>query len=657
MIRHRASNTLMGIAVLWIWLCSAAAFDSVTILNHGNPANRINIVFVGDGFQVSELAQYASTVQGTINHIFSQTPFREYKSYFNIYRVDVISNESGADHPDLGRFVDTALDSSYSCAGIQRLICSDGIKVFDAVGYAPVAADIIFVVVNDPDYGGSGGSFSVFSTHAAGSELALHEIGHSFGGLADEYFSPMLVYNGMEPSAPNVTIQTDWANVKWNHWIDPFTSVPTFQMTDGVPGLYEGAQYYEFDIYRPTPDSKMRTLGKPFESVNAEQLVLRTYDRVSPIDQMAPLPGVVTIPPGQEGTFTVEPMQPTHKNMLVEWYLDDISVGENPVLTLQSAGLNGGINQLRVEVTDASPLVRHDPANLLMDSVSWVVTDGPVIGSLSDQTILEGQLLQFDVHVTDETSVTLSARRSNGQVLSSFGANFVDHGNSTGTFSWTPADGQGGMDYFIEFIATDQNNLTDVVTARITVQRLVADMISPVSGSILASSTVDFHWTGDRPTAWWLDMGSSVGAVNYFDSGPLGGALSTTVTNLPTDGSTVFVRLWYFLSGNWLSKDFQYQAASSQPAISTPASGSTLTGAAVSFRWLSNGASISNWWVYVGSSVGGSSYFSSGLLAANTLSMSITGLPTDGSKIFVTLWYWTATGWRETNFEYTSTLQ
>jgi hypothetical protein len=312
---------------------------------------------------------------------------------------------------------------------------------------------------------------------------------------------------------------------------------------------------------------------------------------------------------------------------------------------------------LRVEVTDASPLVRHDPAKLLMDSASWVVTDGPVIGYLSDQTILEGQLLQFDVHVTDETSVTLSARRSNGQVLSSFGANFVDHGNSTGTFSWTPTDGQSGKNYFIEFIATDQNNLTDVVTARITVQQPVADMISPVSGSILASSTVDFHWTGDRPTAWWLDVGSSVGAVNYYDSGPLGAMLSTTVTNLPTDGSTVFVRLWYFLSGTWLSKDFQYQTASSQPAITTPAPGSTLTGAAVSFRWLSNGASISNWWVYAGSTVGGSGYYSSGFLAANTLSMTITGLPTDGSKIFVTLWYWTAAGWQAKNVEYTATLQ
>jgi hypothetical protein len=85
----------------------------------------------------------------------------------------------------------------------------------------------------------------------------------------------------------------------------------------------------------------MRTLGKPFESINAEQLVLRTYDRVSPIEQMAPLPGVVTIPPGQAATFTVAPMQPTHKNMFVQWFLDDIPVGENPVLTLQSSGLSG----------------------------------------------------------------------------------------------------------------------------------------------------------------------------------------------------------------------------------------------------------------------------------------------------------------------------
>ncbi|GEM_PF-2278820 len=562
MINGLTTKTILAIfLIFWMGKLVVAETNTTAVLYHGNPSNRVNIVFVGDGYQTSEITQYAATVNRIVNDIFLQTPFRQYKRYFNVYRVDLISNQSGSDHPEMGLYADTALDSYYNCYGQQRLICADPAKVYEAVASAPSAADIIFVVVNDSEYGGSGGPFSIISKHSLTSEIAMHETGHSFGRLADEYFSPMQSYSGPEPAAPNLTIEIDWANIKWNHWLDNFAPLPTTQKIFGVPGLYEGGLYHEFNIYRPTLNSKMRTLGMPFQSINAEQLVLRTYDRVSPIDTAIPAQRIVTIPPGQEKIFTVLSMRPNHPDMSVQWFLDDIPLGIDSNVSLYSSDLAGGINLLRAEVRDNSPLVRHDPTNLLMDSSEWTVTKGPVIDYLPDRNLLEGQQVQIDVQITDETPVTLNAHRSNGQALSTIGANFIDHRNSTGTFSWTPVYGQGGQDYFIEFNATDQLNLADTATTRISVRQLIADLINPIPGSVLTGSTVQFSWSGYLPTAWWLDIGSKLGTADYFDSGPLGGKMSTTVTNLPTDGSYIYVRLWHFVSGKWLSKDFQYQAA------------------------------------------------------------------------------------------------
>ena len=544
MINGLTTRAILAIGlILWIGISAAAATNSTAVLYNGKPGNRVNIVFVGDGYQSSEITQYAATVNRMVNDMFAQTPFRQYKQYLNVFRVDVISNQSGSDHPEMGRYVDTALDSYYDCYGQQRLICVDSEKVYEAVAFAPIAADIVFVVVNDSEYGGAGGPFSIFSSHSAASELALHELGHSFGRLADEYFSPMQTYSGQEPAAPNLTVEVDWANIKWNHWLDAFTPLPTTLNLFGVPGLYEGGLYHEFNIYRPTLNSKMRTLGMPFQSINAEQLVLRTYDRVSPIDSAIPAQRIVTIPPGEKKSFTVLPMRPNHPDMSVQWFLDDMPLSIDSNISLFSSELAAGINLLRVEVRDNSSLVRHDPVNLLMDSSEWTVTNGPVFDDLPDQNLLEGQPVQFDIHITDETPVTLDAHQLNGQALSAIGANFIDHGNSTGTFSWTPVYGQGGQDYFIKFIAADQLDITDTVTTRISVRQLTADMIDPIPGSVLTGNAVKFCWTGNLPTAWWLDIGSQLGTADYFDSGPLGAKMSTTVKNLPADGSLIYVRL------------------------------------------------------------------------------------------------------------------
>src|SRR5262245_21366268 len=153
----------------------------VTIRNNGASDNRVDVVVLGDGYTASELGKYATDVETFVQGMFNQEPLRDYQRYFNVHRVDVTSHESGADHPERNPPVlrDTALDATYNCSGIQRLICVNLSKV-NGVLSRSVAADIrevVLVVVNDAEYGGSGGSIAVASVHPSAVEIVLHELG------------------------------------------------------------------------------------------------------------------------------------------------------------------------------------------------------------------------------------------------------------------------------------------------------------------------------------------------------------------------------------------------------------------------------------------------------------------------------------------------
>jgi len=180
---------------------------------------------------------------------------------------------------------------------------------------------------------------------------------------------------------------------------------------------------------------------------------------------------------------------------------------------------------------------------------------------------------------------------------------------------------------------------------------------SPTPGSTLSGATETFTWSdnGASVSNYWLYIGSSVGASDIHDSGDLGTATSTSVSGLPTDGSTVYVRLWYQISGSWLSQDYTYTAfaGGGTPGITSPTPGSTLTDATQTFIWSDNGASVSNYWLYIGSSVGASDIHDSGDLGTAT-STSVSGLPTDGSTVYVRFWYQISGSWLSRDYTYTA---
>ncbi len=178
----------------------------------------------------------------------------------------------------------------------------------------------------------------------------------------------------------------------------------------------------------------------------------------------------------------------------------------------------------------------------------------------------------------------------------------------------------------------------------------------PTPGSMFTGSTVTFGWTaGTGATAYWLDIGSSAGGNQYYQSGNLGNVLTTTVNGLPTDGSTVYVTLYSLVGGQWLSNTYTYTAfnlAGAKGVITTPTPSSTLTGSSVIFTWTA-GQGATNYWVDIGSSAGGNQYYQSGNLG-NVLTTTANGLPTDGSTVYVTLYSLVGGQWLSNTYTYTA---
>src|ERR1051325_10467830 len=349
----------------------ASAEPVETIINNGSAANRVDIAILGDGYTAADMPKDKTDVQNAMNLFFNNEPFHEYRRYFNVHRIDVVSNQSGADHPETGVFVDTALDASYDCNGIQRLICVNNTKVGDIIARTLGATqhDVILVIVNDNIYGGSGGTIAVASTNAQAVEIILHEEGHSVGLLGDEYGGPPppVCNSSVEPSYPNATKPTQRELIKWNAWIDPGTPIPSPGTTNGVPGLYEGADYCDIGLFRPTYNSKMRTLGSPYDQINSEQLIKRIYHFVSPIDSSAPTSSAIVLSQAQVQAFGVSMPMPLTHDLMTRWLVDGQQRATGTTFLLDSTTLAAGNHTVVASINDPTALVRNDPNHVLTD--------------------------------------------------------------------------------------------------------------------------------------------------------------------------------------------------------------------------------------------------------------------------------------------------
>ncbi|MGD0651593.1 MAG: M64 family metallopeptidase [Verrucomicrobiia bacterium] len=348
----------------------AVRADYATFLNNGPSGNRADIVFMGDGYTASEMGTYQSHIDAMMRHLFQegQDPFPRYHNYFNAHRIDVISQQSGADDPSSGTYVNTALDASYRFDGVtQRLLYVNEAKANAALSAglsgAPFTAEMKLITVNASQYGGGGGKHAVYAGgNASSTEIALHELGHSFAGLADEYqYNNNSTYTGAEPTEPNVTKNATGA--KWSRWIG------YNQPGIGVIGAYEGARYYDHGLYRPSLNSKMRTLGQPFDAVSREEIILDIYRLVDPLD--AWLNNSVTLEnPSKLWVDSIDPTIIQH-----QWFVNNALVpGANgEEFDPLAFGFGPGTYTIKAHNYDPTDWVRAS-LDLLQEDITWNVT-------------------------------------------------------------------------------------------------------------------------------------------------------------------------------------------------------------------------------------------------------------------------------------------
>ena len=280
------------------------------IVNNGPAANRWCLVIMGDGYQTGDLTQFAGDAQGFVNTLFATPPFGQLQSGINAYRVDVTSTDRGADDPTAcggpGTTARTYFDAAFCNSGARRLLVINTTTAL-AVATAQVPQwDMVIVIVNSTVYGGSGGAAAVFSLAPNANEIALHEMGHTGFGLADEYEyflgcgtdTNRNNHPAGEPVEANVTIDANRATNKWRDLIAASTAMPTTSNGDctkcdpqgnpvaaNVVGAFEGAHYYHCGAYRPQFDCRMRALGNPFCAVCQRRIrqVLQPFVPPAPV--------------------------------------------------------------------------------------------------------------------------------------------------------------------------------------------------------------------------------------------------------------------------------------------------------------------------------------------------------------------------------------
>lgn len=289
-------------------------YTIIDVMVNGPIEKKIDILILGDGYAKEDMEKFRKDAKHFTEVLFSYQPFKKHREDFNVRALEVLSDESGIDKPDQNIWKHTALGTMYNTFGSARYVLTEENRtlrdVADAVPY-----DFITILVNDNRYGG-GGIFNLYTTcftrpAKEGQEwemdyVYVHEFGHCFGGLADEYYSSDVSYidfypNGVEPWEPNVTRTHTQKTLKWKDMVATDTPIPTpwrkaeydsieairgkldrlasdyyekrevllkhsndilkDQRWNSKVGAFEGAGYTSKGMYRPAIDCKMFALN------------------------------------------------------------------------------------------------------------------------------------------------------------------------------------------------------------------------------------------------------------------------------------------------------------------------------------------------------------------------------------------------------------
>lgn len=208
-------------------------YQSFPVFENGSPNTKVDIVILGDGYSNDEMEKFHKDVERLTAELFRVEPFKSRKSDFNVRAVETPAAASGVNKPHPGVFKRTPLSMTYSAFDSERYaLACDNRTIRDVASTVPY--DYMFILINEKTYGG-GGIFNLYSTVAVDNAFSdyifVHEFGHCFAGLADEYYTSSVAYEvpevNIEPWEPNVTALQDPENLKWKDLVEPGTPIPT----------------------------------------------------------------------------------------------------------------------------------------------------------------------------------------------------------------------------------------------------------------------------------------------------------------------------------------------------------------------------------------------------------------------------------------------
>ena len=246
------------------------------LLKSGTPQDKIDVAIVAEGYTAEESEQFYRDAQVAMDAILAHEPFASYRDRFNFVAIALESEDSGVSVPREGLWKNTAVGSNYDTFYSDRYLTTSCVwKMHDALCGVPY--EHLVILANTDTYGGGGiyNSYTLTTAlHKDFKPVVVHEFGHSFAGLADEYYYDdqfvEYYYPESEPWEQNITTLYDFES-KWDDMLPKLIQIPTpvngdvwkmikeGEKPEAIIGVYEGAGYQSKGVYRPYPDCRMKT--------------------------------------------------------------------------------------------------------------------------------------------------------------------------------------------------------------------------------------------------------------------------------------------------------------------------------------------------------------------------------------------------------------
>lgn len=418
------NKILVLVCLIGLYANSQTVAGVDTLWKSGPINKRINLVIMGDGYTAAETTQFIADATNIVTYLFNNAPFSNYKNYFNVFAIKCVSPQSGVSHPGTATDVTEPaspivnvtnyFNTRFDNYNVHRLIYSmNPTAVYNVLSNHFPNYDQVVILGNSTEYGGAGGAYAVSSVHSNSKEIVLHELGHSFAGLADEYWAGA----SYAAEKPNMTSNNNASTIKWSPWMG----------INGIGAYPYGSVAPDNQWFRPHQNCKMRFLNAPFCSVCKETIIEKIHDLTNPIDDYTP--------PGTASTsFTMSSqwfkgtlIKPIPNTLKTLWDLNSNIIANNKdSLEITSTMLNNGINSLNFSVYDTTGLSKdqNNHAAFHFYTVSWNLTFSDVgIKDIKPQIEYStfpnpaADVLNVKYNLFEESEIAISIVDMNGRVV------------------------------------------------------------------------------------------------------------------------------------------------------------------------------------------------------------------------------------------------